>query len=368
MNQRFTALDIFRGMTIALMIVVNTPGDWGQTFAPLLHADWHGFSPTDLVFPSFLFAVGTSLAFVIGKWRERPFQAFLSKVLRRFLLLFAIGYFLSWFPFVRWAAEGGLEPKLWSHTRIWGVLQRIALAYALGALLVYRLNTRQVWIVSAACLLAYWGIMYAFGDYSLPDNAVRRLDLFLFGSSHLYKGDGIPFDPEGLLSTLPALVNVLGGYLLGVFVKEKGVTYETLAKLALVGATLLFGAYAWDMAFPINKKIWTSSYVLLTVGLDLMVVAGIMYLTDFAKPAWQGRFFQTFGKNPLATYLLSVFLVKIMLFIRIDGDMLAYRWLYLRGFDWLGPYWGSLAFALTIMVICWGFAKILENRGIIVKI
>ncbi|MEO0583119.1 MAG: DUF5009 domain-containing protein [Bacteroidota bacterium] len=368
MKQRFTALDIFRGMTIAFMIVVNTSGDWSQTFPPLLHAQWYGFTPTDLVFPSFMFAVGNALAFVLGKWQNRSFRDFFLKILKRFVWLFLLGYTMYWIPFIRWTEGGGWEFIPMADTRIWGVLQRIALAYLVCAPLVYFLKQKAIWILSGLMLLAYWAILYAFGDYTLENNAVRTLDLFLFGPKHLYTGDGIPFDPEGLLSTLPTLVNVLAGYLLGIYLKKGKISYEKIAKISLMGAALIFIALCWDWFFPINKKLWTSSYVLLTVGLDLVIIGAIVYVNVFAKRKWKGRFFQTFGKNPLAIYLLSEYIAILMHFFRVDPNTSVYRWVYLSGFDWMGPYWGALAFALSVMFICWLAAKWLENRRIYLKV
>lgn len=366
--QRIRSLDVFRGMTICLMIVVNTPGDWGNVFAPLLHAQWHGFTPTDLVFPSFMFAVGNALAFVLGKWQERPFSQFVSKVLRRTFIIFLLGYTMYWFPFVKWVDGGGVAFIPFKDTRILGVLQRIALGYMAAAFLVYFLKPRQIWAVGAAFLLIYWAIMYAFGDYSLENNAVRKLDLFLFGPSHLYAGDGIPFDPEGLLSTLPSIVNVLAGFLLGNFLVKEEITYEKVAKILMMGAVLTFLALAWDILFPINKKLWTSSFVLYTTGLDLTILALIIYTTDFLKPSWNYEFFQKFGRNPLFIFLISEYLVIIAAFLRVNPKTSLYGFIYQNAFAWMGPKIGSLAFALAFMMLCWAVAWWLDKRKIYIKV
>ncbi|MCI4671705.1 MAG: DUF5009 domain-containing protein [Bacteroidia bacterium] len=366
--ERIRSLDIFRGMTICLMIIVNTPGDWGSTFGPLLHASWHGFTPTDLVFPSFMFAVGNALAFVMGKWQSKPFGEFARKVLRRFFILFLLGYTMYWIPFVRWTDLGGLEFIPFQDTRIPGVLQRIALGYMIGAFLVYFFKPRQLWFISGGILLAYWGIMYAFGDYSLEGNAVRKLDQFLLGPSHLYAGDGIPFDPEGLLSTLPSIVNVIAGFLLGNFLTSGKIDYEKLAKVLMAGALAIFVALAWDMLFPINKKLWTSSYVLLTVGLDLVILALILYTTDFLTPSWNYNFFQVFGKNSLFIYLLSEYVAILALFIRVDKQTSLYAYIYQNVFQWMGPFIGSFAFALAFMMLCWAVAYLLDQKKIYVKV
>ncbi|MEM8908663.1 MAG: heparan-alpha-glucosaminide N-acetyltransferase domain-containing protein, partial [Bacteroidota bacterium] len=283
--KRFAPLDIYRGLTICLMIVVNTTGDWSQTFGPLLHAPWHGFTPTDWVFPSFLFAVGTSFAFVKTRWADKPLGAVFSKILKRTLIIFVLGYLLSWFPFIKWTANGEWIFKPLATTRIMGVLQRIALCYFLGALLIYYFSKRRLLWAAAVLLLGYWGLLYFFGDYTLENNFARTLDRWLLGDAHLYRGEGIPFDPEGLLSTLPAMVNVIGGYLTGIYLIESKINYEKLAKLLMVGILLLVGAYVWDLAFPINKKIWTSSYVLLTTGISILVLSLIIYTMEFVKKA-----------------------------------------------------------------------------------
>lgn len=366
--KRIPSLDIFRGMTICLMIVVNTPGTWGSVFPPFLHADWHGFTPTDLVFPSFMFAVGNALAFVMGKWQDKSFGQFAAKVLRRSFIIFLLGFTLYWFPFVNFLDGGGFEFIPFKDTRIPGVLQRIALGYLAGAFLVKLFKPRQIWIISGALLLLYWAIMYAFGDYSLENNVVRKLDLFLLGPSHLYMGEGIPFDPEGLLSTLPAIVNVLGGFLLGNYLIKGEITYEKLAKILMIGAVVTFIALAWHLVFPINKKIWTSSFVLYTVGLNLTLLALIIYTTDFLKPAWNYEFFQKFGRNPLFIFLLSQYLVIFMIMIKVDAKTSLYRWLYLNVFEWMGPKTGSLAFALTYMLLLWVVAWWMDRRKIYIKV
>lgn len=366
--QRFLALDIFRGMTICLMIIVNTSGDWQYTFYPLTHAGWHGFTPTDLVFPSFLFAVGNALAFVKARWGDQPLSAVFGKILKRTLLIFLLGYTMYWIPFFRWNDAGGLSFIPFSETRILGVLQRIALCYFIGAILVFYLSRRQLWIASGLLLVGYWIVMYAFGDYTLENNFARTLDRWIFGDSHLYMGEGIPFDPEGLLSTFPSVVNVLGGYLAGAYIINGGLNYEKLAKILLAGAGLLILSYWWDLVFPVNKKLWTSSFVTLTVGIDLVLLAIIIYTTDFVKKPVNYRFFEIFGKNPLAIYLLSEYLAIGMWFIRVDGEKPLYRFVYEKGFQWIGPYFGAFAFAVAFMLLCWLVGWWLDRRKIYIRV
>jgi predicted acyltransferase len=369
-SQRFPALDVFRGLTICLMIIVNTPGDGSVTFAPLHHAKWHGFTPTDLVFPSFLFAVGNAMSFVMRKWAEKSTSEVLGKICKRTFLIFLLGYLMYWFPFFtnedgHWA----LSPI--SHTRILGVLQRIALCYCFASLMVYFLKTRTVVVVSIGFLLLYWGLCFWFGDaldpLSLQGNAGLKLDLWLMGENHLYHGEGVAFDPEGLLSTLPAIVNVVAGYLVGTHVQKSGRTYEGLTKLILAGFVLVIIAYFWNFIFPINKKLWTSSFVLHTVGLDCMILGAVIYLVDMQQKTKYAWFFETVGKNPLAVYLLSELLVTVLYMVNV-GDESLFRWIYLTIFSHAGDYWGSLLFAIAYMLLCWSVGYWMDKKKIYLRV
>ncbi len=364
-KKRFEALDVFRGMTIAFMIIVNSPGDWGNTFSLLLHADWHGFTPTDLVFPSFLFAVGNALAFVAKRWETSDFGPVFKKVFTRSLIIFFLGYTMYLFPFVERTADG-FELVSLSDSRILGVLQRIALAYFFSAIMIYFIKPKGLAIWSVILLLGYWLILYVFGDYTLENNAIRSLDLWLFGPEHLYGGDGIPFDPEGLLSTIPSIVNVLIGFLLGIYVRD-GVDYKKLFMIMATGVALLVISYLWDFVFPVNKKIWTSSFVTLTTGLDLVILGILIYLLDIKARPFSMGFFRTFGKNPLFSYLLSEYMVILLYFIQIDGKSL-YSSIYQGVYEPIGDKIGSLLFALSIMFVVWVATKWLDKRGIIIKV
>ena len=366
--KRFLPLDIFRGITICFMIIVNSSGNWSKTFSPLLHAPWHGFTPTDLVFPSFLFAVGTSFAFVKHRWADKTLNDVIGKIIKRTLIIFLLGYLLSWFPFMRWTDAGALEFKPFVDTRIFGVLQRIALGYFFGAIIIFYLNKRQLIYAGFGLLFAYWGIMAAFGDLTLEGNFARTLDLWFLGDSHMYHGEGIAFDPEGILSTIPAVVNVFGGYLVGVYLLESTISYEKLSKILLVAIGLIFLSYCWDFFFPINKKIWTSSYVILTIGLDLALLAVIIYAMEFIKKPMDFTFFEVFGRNPLIIYILSGLIAKVMYFIRVGDKQSLYSAVYQHGFAWMGDYYAALGFAMTLMFICWGVAWYLYKKNIYIKV
>jgi predicted acyltransferase len=368
-NQRYLALDVFRGMTVCFMIIVNTPGDWGHIYGPLQHAKWHGFTPTDLVFPSFLFAVGNAMAFAMHKYQQLGESVFWRKTLKRTFVIFLIGFLLYWFPFWNFR-EGAWEP--FSETRILGVLQRIALCYFFASVILHYTSIKVAVWISSLILVGYWIILYAFGDandpYGMIGYAGNAVDLAVIGEKHLYHGEGIAFDPEGLLSTLPAIVNVIAGYFTGMFIRQRGNNYETIAKLMIAGSLAILAALTWDMAFPINKKIWTSSYVLLTVGLDLFMLAILIFYIEMRKKTKWTYFFLVFGRNPLFIYVVSGLLLQILYFIPV-GNSTFPRWLYADFFgSFLSPLNASLMFALTYTMMNWLVGYWLDKRRIYIKV
>jgi len=372
-HQRFFALDIFRGMTVCFMIIVNTPGNGLTTYPPLLHAHWNGFTPTDLVFPSFMFAVGNAMSFAMKKWEGLSGARVLWKIFKRTLIIFLLGFLMYWFPFVHWNEQHQLTVNLFSHTRIMGVLQRIALGYFFAALMIRYLRTQTVYTLSVVFLLVYWLILLISGDsndpYNMLTNAGTRLDLWLFNENHLYHGEGVAFDPEGLLSTLPAIANVTFGYAAGRWIQQKGNTYEGLAKLLLAGTLLVVLALSWDWFFPINKKLWTGSFVLLTTGIDCIILAVLIYITDFMQKRNWGYFFEVFGKNPLFIYLLSELGATLLWFIPVGADhQPLYRWLFQTIFRNAGMYFGSFLFAISFMLFCWLVGYILDKRKVYVRV
>jgi predicted acyltransferase len=372
LQPRYLALDVFRGMTICFMIIVNSPGSWEFAYRPLEHAAWHGFTPTDLVFPSFLFAVGNAMAFAMHKYERQGSAIFWRKVLKRTFLIFIIGYLMYWFPFFREADGGGIELRPIAETRILGVLQRIALCYFFASVIIHFGSKKfAVWF-SVAALFCYWLLAWAFGDpsdpYSLTGNADLRLDLWLFGPSHLYHGEGMAFDPEGLLSTLPSIVNVLVGYLAGDYIRKNGNSYETIGKMMIAGAVLIFGALVWNMAFPINKKIWTSSFVLLTTGLDLIILSVLVYVIEIYRRQKWTYFFVVFGRNPLFIYIMADLLLTLMIMIPIGG-MSIQEWVYQKLFaSFAGPFLASFLFAFFYMLLNWCIGYALDKRRIYIRV
>jgi predicted acyltransferase len=400
MTQRFRSLDIFRGATVALMILVNNPGSWSHLYPPLAHAGWHGCTPTDLVFPFFLFAVGNALAFVMPGLKTVPASAFWARVLKRSAIIFAIGLFLNASPFVRWDAEGALALKSFESLRFMGVLQRIALCFGAAAATVYFCTRKTALWAAAALLVGYWLACRQWGhvpDAADPTGPYELLGWFgnavdraLLGAGHMYKGEGLAFDPEGLVSTLPAVAQVLLGWWVGDMVSRgaaggvAGKADTALVTRLFVWATLLLiAAYFWQLEMPFNKKIWTSSYVLHTTGLAMMGLAALIYIIEIRQqPAEQtgwARFFEVFGKNPLFVFVLSGFVPRVLALIRWadgvngDGTLLwssPLPWIYRNIFANVSsdPRLGSLAFALANLTCYWLLARWLDRRKIYIKV
>ena len=363
---RYRSLDIFRGVTIFFMIIVNSSGNWATTYKPLLHAPWHGFTPTDLVFPSFLFAVGASMAIVFDRPLSLSQSQLLLKSIKRGAIIFLIGFLLLWFPYSDFTTEGSLQMRHISSTRIMGVLQRIGLAYILASIIIIGFKKKYILQSSIVILLAYWIIMWLFGDYSLAGNAAQLLDLKIIGATHLYKGEGIPFDPEGILSTFPSVVNILGGFLTVVHIRKKD---KDLLNLALIGAALIGLGCLWHYGFPINKKIWTSSYVCVTVGINILMLLALHQTFDLKERNYQwGGFFEPMGKNPLLIYLLSSLGLKVLLWLPHMEHLNYYKAIYHNIFKLAGDYLGAFLFALTWTLMCCGIAFILDHKKLYLRI
>ncbi len=382
MNQRFYSLDVFRGATVALMILVNNPGSWAHIFPPLEHAGWHGCTPTDLVFPFFLFAVGNAMAFVMPKLEAS--NMFWQKVIRRTILIFLIGIFLNWFPFIKYDTDGDIVGKAWESVRIFGVLQRIAVCYFFAAVIVHFFKMKGAFVAGAFILLLYWFLCVAGNPadpYSLKGWFGTAIDIKLLGEKHMYKGEGIPFDPEGIMSTLASIVQVIFGYLAGYYILTKGKTAEMLNGLFVAGAVLIFTGFMWDMVFPINKKIWTSSYMIYSTGLALVVLSVLIYLIEFKKAtgAWS-RFFDVFGKNALFIFALSGILPRLLALIRIPNGLNAEgKAKFLSPFGWFyeqlckpvfpsDPRIGSLVYAILFIAMMWFFAWLMDRKKIYIKV
>jgi predicted acyltransferase len=365
-QQRYLALDVFRGLTIATMITVNNPGSWAHIYAPLKHSAWHGCTPTDLVFPFFLFIVGVSAFFSFRKYETKLTGASFLKILKRTALIFLIGLFLNSFP--QWQTD-------WSKLRILGVLQRIALAYFFGSLIVLAVKRKYLPWISLAILLLYWGILWFFGGddpFSLAGNIAPKIDSFIVGESHLYKGFGLVFDPEGLLSTIPAIVTVIIGFIAGGVISETEKQKVPL-QMIIYGAILTAAGLIWSLVFPINKPLWTSSYVLYTAGLAFIFMAVFIWIIDLKGYTKWTSPLVVFGMNPLFIFALSGiwarFLTRIIKIHDGDNVITGYNWLYLNIFQpFAGDINGSLLFALTHIVFYWFICWVLYNRKIFIKV
>ena len=346
-------------------------------------------SPTDLVFPSFLFAIGVSAWFSLKKFDHRPSREALLKIWKRTAILYLIGLLMWHVPAFLIALFslklGSFFGDLCTHIRILGVLQRLALCYGIGSTLALFMSKRALLGVSALLLLSYWGIMRWFGEgadpYSLQTNAALRLDLWLMGPNHLYHGesvDGRPyaFDPEGALSTLPAIVTFVIGYLTGRVLERTPDRRHALSEMFPVAFLLIAGGFLWDywFGFPINKKLWTSSYTLYVGGLSLLILSLVLWAVDVKGRTRLFSFFNVFGRNPLLAYITSEMLVVIAFAVNLPrpdgGEQNGYGWVYqhtampIAGDTALG----SFLFAVGFMLVNWCIAWVMHKRGLILKI
>ncbi|WOD43158.1 acyltransferase family protein [Hwangdonia lutea] len=365
LNSRIIALDVLRGLTIALMILVNTPGSWSYVYPPLLHAKWHGFTPTDAVFPFFLFIVGVSIHFAFKKYKSGQFNQALLKIGKRTLIIFAIGFFLN------------LYPKFnFDTVRIFGVLQRIAIAYGIGATLSLFFDKKTLIFLLSSMLLLYWGLLYFLvpeNPYAPQTNLVKEIDLFLLGSEHMWKGLGFPFDPEGLLSSLPAIGTVIFGNLAGQLISKSSSHLNTVKSLFIYGAILTMIGWFWGYIFPINKSLWTSSFVCFSAGLAMLFLALLIWVIDInGLKKWSSPFIH-FGTNSLFIFVFSGLYVKSLYLIKLTNEqgekVNGYNSLYNEVFVPIaGKMNGSLLFAITHIIFFWALVYLLYKKKIFIKI
>ena len=390
MKERFYSLDVFRGATVCLMILVNNPGNWAHIYPPLDHAPWHGLTPTDLVFPFFLFAVGNALSFVMPRLQAGGDSVFWKKVIKRSLLIYLIGLFLTWWPFFFWKGDH-LVFRHWvdpdnpqNGVRILGVLARIAIAYFFASIIIYYLKPKGAFLVGLILLLLYWALCFLLGDpsdpYSMTGWFGNKVDKAILHIPHMYKGEGVPFDPEGIMSTLGAIVQVIFGYFVGDYIQKKGKNFEMISGLFVAGVVMLLTGFCWDMVFPINKKIWTSSYVVYTTGLATIIISTMIYMIEIKNvKGCFSKFFDVFGKNALFVFALSAFLPKILWLIRIpNGTTAAGKPIYTDPWHWFylkicakipgDPRMGSLAFAISFIIFMWAICYWMDKKKIYVKV
>lgn len=375
---RLSSLDVFRGITIAAMILANMAGVADDVYRPLSHAKWHGCTPTDLIFPCFLFIVGVAMTFSLAKYtaQNKPTKAVYLRILRRTAILFILGLVLNGF----W--NQGVWTFDLSSIRLMGILQRIALTYLFASLIVLKLPRKSQWLVAGGLLLAYWLTMmyipvpdYGAGVLTREDNFGAFIDRLIIPKAHLYKGDGFNFlgDPEGLFSTIPAIVSVLAGYFTGQWIKDKKqASSQTSMDLVLFGLCCLVIAIIWDVSFPINKKIWTSSYVLFTSGWALMLLAACYELIEVRLIKRWSKPFEIMGLNAIALFVASVFLIKIIAKTQLGTGETAvsiYNWIYHNIFaSWSGNFNGSFLFAFVTLLFWYGVAVLMYQKRWFIKV
>jgi predicted acyltransferase len=347
------------------MILVNNPGSWGAIYGPLAHAEWHGWTPTDLIFPFFLFIVGVSIAFALSRRRAEGGGNVHWKIIRRALIIFGLGLFLSGFPFFDL-----------STIRIPGVLQRIAVCYLIAALVFVRTGWRAQAIITAALLVFYWALLslvaapgYAAGDLSMEGSLPSYVDRVVFGQ-HKWKP---LYDPEGLLSTLPAVATTLCGVLTGQLLRSRRGDFEKASALFVAGVAGVVLGWVWGFWFPINKALWTSSYVLFAAGMALQTLAVCYWLVDIKGWRRWALPFVVFGTNALAAFFLTGVFGRLLGLVKLEGaagkpvslQRAAYENLFA---SWASPRNASLAYALCFVLLWLGLMALLYRRKIFIKV
>lgn len=384
--QRLLALDILRGITIAGMLLVNNPGSWGHIYAPLEHAPWHGLTPTDLVFPFFMFIMGVSTYFSLKKF-DFKFSAHAGiKILRRTIVIFFIGLFIAWTSLSLRGISNDmpLSEALFNfeHLRILGVMPRLALCYGIGSVLALAFSRRRLPWVVALIIIAYGIILLAGNGLEFSDsNVISRVDHAVLGENHMYHDtiDGVElaFDPEGLLSTLPAIAHMLIGFLCGGMILAVKDNTKRINQLFIVGTILTFLGFLLSYGIPINKKIWSPTFVLTTCGLAASFLGLLIWIIDIKGYKRWCRFFEVYGINPLFLYVFGSLLSIVLTFTKVpysgaeDGVISVKGWLYNAV---LTPACGgdqtlsSLCFALMFVIFVWAVGLILYRNKIYIKI
>ena len=399
-RERLVSLDTFRGLTVAGMLLVNDPGTWSAIYPPLRHAEWHGWTPTDLIFPFFLFIVGITTQLSISARRARgdDERAVRRQIFRRAGLIFLFGLLINGFPFFTWGdVPGNADPSFMDriidrlhHWRIMGVLQRIALAYLVSALIATRATIRTQVIITAALLLGYWIVMTVLpvpgtngtpGALLLdrPETTMAAywdrvlLDWRRFGlGNHLWSGS-VTWDPEGFLSTAGAIATALLGNLVGRWIGQQKPLVERVAAMLAVGALAMMVGLMWNWVFPINKGIWSSSYVLFSAGMATVSLATIMWLVDLHNQRWWTKPFVIYGMNPMVAFVGSAVMARLIYSIlRVDhnGQSVSLQsWIYQTAFaSWLAPMNASLAFAVAFVTFWYLVLAILHRRNVFFRV
>jgi predicted acyltransferase len=363
-RQRIESVDILRGLTIAAMILVNTPGSWSQVYAPLLHSNWYGLSPTDLIFPFFLFIVGISIFF---SYKNKPNnKGTYVKIIVRSLKLIGLGLFLNlflpYFPFI----------NDFEILRLPGILQRIGIVFLISSILYLNCNWKILLGLGISILIGYWLLLgfTSFPNGTLPtfnrasNNWAMYIDLQIIGSNHMWKPD---FDPEGLFSTLPAIVSCLSGILIGKVLSNH--FKNNVIKLFIISALLLIIGYLFNIWFPISKNIWSSSFVIVTSGWATLILAVIYYITDVRKIKF-GAVFKYMGMNAITVYFISMFITKTFYLTKIGSGRDIHSYLYETLFthEFLSDKLSSLLYALVVVAFYSILSYALFKKKIFIKV
>ncbi|MDX1741348.1 MAG: heparan-alpha-glucosaminide N-acetyltransferase domain-containing protein [Rhodothermales bacterium] len=373
---RLISLDVFRGITIVAMIMVNNPGSWSHVYAPLLHAKWHGWTPTDLIFPFFLFIVGVAVVLAFEKRLAKGVKPkeLVPKIIRRAIILFLLGLFLAGYPFLTFSPDFGIAESL-SNIRIPGVLQRIAICYAVVSLLYLFASTRTQVVVSAVILLGYWLAMKVIPvpgvGAGMIDDPTTTLAAFVDRTilgEHLWAAVDYQWDPEGILSTFPAIVTTLLGIWAGRILVSPRETVERAVTLFAYGVLLIIAGYMWNWFFPINKGIWTSSYVIFTGGQGFAFLGLCYYFIDLRGYKGWTEPFVVYGVNAITVFVMSGVLARTLSIIMV-GDLSLNTFLYENVFAaMLPPKAASLAYAI-VWIVGWYFVLVvMYRRKIIIKV
>ena len=376
-SNRLISLDILRGITIAGMIMVNNPGSWGSIYKPLGHASWHGLTPTDLVFPFFMFIMGVSTFMSLRKYNFKPSKESVWKIVKRTIIIFLIGLALNWFGLLSRGLGAGenfvTAATHFDTIRILGVMQRLALAYGFASIIALLFKPKQVIWVIATLLFGYFFILFFGNGFELSEqNIISVIDRNLWGEAHMYKDSGVALDPEGLLSTLPSIAHVLIGFLFGKMIMDTKDNHKRVEKILIWGTVLAFAGLLLQYGCPINKKIWSPTFVLATTGFAAQLLGLLIWIIDINKKSNWSRFFHSFGVNPLFIYVLSGVLANVLGNVKIPH---AGQAITLKGYvysvllePWAGAHFGSLLYALLFVSLCWLAGFILYKRDIYIKI
>ena len=393
-RERLISLDVFRGLTIAGMLLVNDPGTWSAIFPPLEHAEWNGWTPTDLIFPFFLFIVGitTYLSMSARRARGDEDSALVKQILRRGIIIYLLGFAMALFPFYQWGTIDALpNASAWDrilfrieHVRILGVLPRIGIVYICAGLLTLKTTLKQQVIIIGTLLLGYWFAMTLIpvpGEneigalllHTKDRNLAAYLDRLILGTNHTWVGS-VTFDPEGPLSTIPAIGTAMLGNIAGrwIALKEKPLL-ERISGLFAAGSIAMVLGLMWNWSFPINKSLWTSSYVLFTAGMACVAIATIMWIVDYSNVKWWTKPWVVFGVNPIVAFVGSGVMARLIYtlwHVNYKGQSISiqsaiYQSLFL---PWLPERVASLAFAIAFVLLWYGILLVLYRKKIILKV